>query len=92
MGSSECALCGNRAQVQSNTLGNPPSEKLMHILQPSYWFSAHLHVCAMVGSVIGLIAFRQVKFPALVKHDRSERSTRFLALDKCLPHRDYMQV
>lgn len=62
-------------EVLSNTLGSPPSEKLLHVLQPSFWFSAHLHV----------------KFAAVVKHSE-QKSTKFLALDKCLPHRDYLQV
>jgi lariat debranching enzyme len=33
-------------------LGNPGSEKLLHVLQPSFWFAAHLHV----------------KFAAVVRH------------------------
>jgi lariat debranching enzyme len=64
-------------EIFDGTLGSPPAEKLLHHLQPEYWFSAHLHV----------------KFPAVVTHENeNEKITRFLALDKCLPHRDYMQI
>ena len=50
------------------------------MLQPKFWFSAHLHV----------------KFPAIVQHESEncsgDRKTRFLALDKCLPRRQFLQV
>lgn len=62
-------------EVESNSLGSLPAERLLHALQPSFWFSAHLHV----------------KFAALVDHP-SGAATRFLALDKCLPRREYLQI
>ena len=60
--------------------GSRPSQDLLNILKPKYWFSAHLHV----------------KFSALVRHPHEEgketNETRFLALDKCLPRRNFLQI
>jgi len=69
-----------KQEVDDGVLGNPASRKLLDILRPKYWFSAYLHV----------------KFAGLVNHPTKEgedpQVTRFLALDKCLPHKDYLQL
>ena len=50
----------------------------MDTVQPEFWFAAHLHC----------------KFAALVPHkgEQGEKHTKFLALDKCLPRRQFLQV
>lgn len=64
-----------RSEVDNGSFGSRAGEVLMEVLQPDYWFAAHMHT----------------KFPAVVQH-ASGATTRFLALDKCLPGRDFLQV
>ncbi|KAJ8668130.1 hypothetical protein QAD02_009793 [Eretmocerus hayati] len=63
--------------IDSNNLGSPPAMELLKHHYPSHWFAAHLHC----------------KFSALVpKEDDSSTVTKFLALDKCLPKRKFLQI
>ncbi|XP_053979133.1 lariat debranching enzyme [Hylaeus anthracinus] len=62
--------------IENNMLGSPPSMELLEYHYPSYWFSAHLHC----------------KFAALVPEKEGTRVTKFLALDKCLPKRKFLQI
>ncbi|CAK8683536.1 unnamed protein product [Clavelina lepadiformis] len=72
--------------IEKHQLGSLPAWTLLTTLRPSYWFSGHLHV----------------KFAAKVEHELDANNpdtninkntiTRFLALDKCLPRRDFLQV
>ena len=68
-------------EVLKNELGSVAGEALLHDLKPRLWFSAHLHV----------------KYAAVVKHasahgEQNGACTKFLALDKCLPKRKFLQV
>lgn len=67
-------------EIQNNTLGSSQNEKLLKLLKPKYWFSAHLHV----------------KFACVYKHsvhdETSDLTTKFLSLDKCLPNKRFLQV
>ncbi|XP_043273953.1 lariat debranching enzyme isoform X2 [Venturia canescens] len=63
--------------IEANVLGSPPCMDLLSHHNPSFWFSAHLHC----------------KFAAVIpKEEDSSRITKFLALDKCLPKRKFLQV
>lgn len=63
-------------EIQERALGSKPAAELLEKLKPLYWFSAHLHC----------------KFAALVQHEDGGPVTKFLALDKCLPGRKFLQI
>ncbi|XP_057974943.1 lariat debranching enzyme isoform X2 [Malania oleifera] len=63
-------------EIQERTLGSKAAAELMEKLKPPHWFSAHLHC----------------KFAALVQHGEGGPMTKFLALDKCLPGRKFLQI
>ncbi|KAI3916911.1 hypothetical protein MKW98_014372 [Papaver atlanticum] len=66
------------AKIQNHELYFSGQEPwdLLEKLKLPYWFAAHLHC----------------KFAALVQHGESGPVTKFLALDKCLPGRKFLQI
>ena len=64
-----------RNDIEENKLGSPASMDLLMQHYPNYWFAAHLHC----------------KFAALIPEKEGTRNTKFLALDKCLPRRKFLQ-
>lgn len=128
-----------REEVDTNTLGSPVGEILLHTLQPKRWFAAHLHVKFeatvhhqqhQATSHVELSSSRDKKVATTLssdeqfsshlssKHDDfinrstkfmglessenccesdasstlSQHMTKFLALDKCLPQRHFLQI
>lgn len=65
-----------RDEVERNVLGAKPLEGLLWKLKPKKWFAAHMHVA----------------FEATVPHTGTDEKTEFLALDKCLPKREFLRV
>lgn len=67
----------DRKDIEKNRLGNPGGMELLKHHSPTYWFAAHLHC----------------KFTATVrKENEPSRVTKFIALDKCLPEREFLEV
>ncbi|KAI3962539.1 hypothetical protein MKW92_034578 [Papaver armeniacum] len=65
-----------KKQIQNKTLGSKAAANLLEKLKPPDWYSAHMHC----------------KFAASVQHGESGPVTKFLALDKCLPGRKFLQI
>lgn len=65
-----------RDDIENNKLGSPSCFDLLMHLKPKYWFSAHLHC----------------QFSAVIPHEDNDQETKFLALDKCLPKRRFLQI
>ncbi|XP_048606403.1 lariat debranching enzyme [Brassica napus] len=63
-------------EIETRTLGSKPAALLLEKLKPRYWFSAHLHC----------------KFAASIQHGSDGSVTKFLALDKCAPGKNFLQI
>ena len=74
-------------EVAAGALGNPASRALLSTMQPRYWFAGHLHV-----KFSAIVAHGQATGPTPTDSKVDTSTTRFLALDKCLPGHDFFQV
>jgi len=90
-----------RREVHDHSLGSPAAAQLLATLKPKYWFAAHLHVKfpAIVTHTTtnsGTSTSSTSQSDPSTQQPQQEKAaadiTRFLALDKCLPRRDYLQL
>jgi lariat debranching enzyme len=92
-----------RDEVLDGSLGSQPNAELLAYLAPDYWFRrvlilahrklAHPALTRVSPRVSARSAHLHCKFPALVPRGGGRAgATRFLALDKCLPRRDFLQA
>lgn len=90
-----------RDDIQSGKLGSPPLWYLLNQLKPNYWFAAHLHVKfpAIVAHTVDQeeeegqgASCDYVKVCVSSQGVQPTRCTRFLALDKVIPGRDFLQI
>ncbi|EGC37717.1 hypothetical protein DICPUDRAFT_86844 [Dictyostelium purpureum] len=80
--------------IENGELGNPATMALLKHLKPKFWFSAHLHVkFAALYPHVNENDQELIKAPNSDTDDSNNvLNTRFLALDKVLPNRDFLQV
>ena len=84
-----------QSEIEDNTLGNPVYEDLLLEMRPAYWFAAHLHVkfAAIVDHESAAVKNRlTVLGQTPPANPKGHSKTKFLALDKCLPRRQFLQV
>lgn len=64
-----------KADMDSGKLGNPACWELLTKLKPKYWYAAHMHC----------------RFEAKVFHEEQDAVTDFVALDKCILGRHFLE-
>ncbi|TDL21479.1 DBR1-domain-containing protein [Rickenella mellea] len=85
-----------RGDIASGQLGSPPLMGLLKVLKPEWWFAAHMHV-RFTASVPHDADDRPPALPTFENPDEPpktavRRETKFVALDKCLPTRQFLQL
>lgn len=101
--------------VAQGKLGSPPLMSLLHTLQPSWWFSAHMHVRFEAEVAHGPLAETRADNPDEIQIEDDDEDfqvqvepapsappsttlaplrplTKFIALDKCIPGRKFLEV
>ena len=89
-------------QVETNTLGSPAGKELLDHLKPLRWWAGHLH-CRFEAKYVHKITeepSRSTKSSTTSEDTPTAPTiptsvaevTEFLALDKCLPKRQFLEV
>ncbi|KAF5327322.1 hypothetical protein D9619_004265 [Psilocybe cf. subviscida] len=84
-----------RRDVETGLLGSPPLMELLRTLRPEWWFAAHMHTrFEATVEHQGPPPRQPVRKPdgATTQRATTPSETQFLALDKCLPNRDFLEV
>ncbi|KAK2460729.1 hypothetical protein APHAL10511_007199 [Amanita phalloides] len=97
-----------RSDIESGRLGSPPLMNLLMTLKPEWWFAAHLHTyyeatvqhaaCKVRNPDEIMIGEEEEEEEEGEKGEKGEEgevgyaSTKFVALDKCLPRRRDLMV
>lgn len=84
-----------KKDIQTHQLGNPISWKLLTHLKPKWWFSAHLHV--KYKAIVKHNKRKkknqdEVDLDLSSEDERDDLETVFLALDKCLPRMQWLEI
>lgn len=80
-----------RDEIESEQLGNQATRPLLDILKPNIWFAAHLH-CKFSAVYQHDVSRDQTLIDRMPPQNDSMHMTKFLALDKVLPRRGFLQV
>ena len=85
------------SDIEKGELGSPFTEQLLYSMKPSYWFAAHLH-CKFVALVPHETPETESKDASEAKRQKidetknEQKFTKFLALNKCLPGKLFLQL
>lgn len=85
-----------RKDVETGELGSPPLIELLRTLRPEWWFAAHMHtrfeaIVEHQGAAPWAQSLRKAD-GTTTQPATTPAETQFLALDKCLPNRDFLEV
>lgn len=80
-------------EIAQGSFGNAPMTQVLHSLQPKYWFSAHMHVkfAAVVTHEFAGEGCEDTDETSTLRKAK-KNLTKFLALDKILPRRSFLQI
>lgn len=95
-----------KEDIDNHKLGSPMYELLINKLKPVHWFSAHLHVRFQTNYIHQSITqsrsndqkdsikndANKINDKSTIESNKNFESTHFLALDKCLFRRPYLEV